>query len=150
MGPDVLLPPIIRGPSSPPVIMGPPVHVPKIDRSNTNPGYPNLPQPPGSSSGSGSGSGSGSTPYTPPDFGSLPGAGDTGGDPGGNLQCDPVLNPCWCRESLIRDQNPRLVPMDPPPTTADECTNHDSSAEIAHRAVGGVHLYQRPCVQSRG
>jgi hypothetical protein len=67
--------------------------------SGTFPGTPAVPEIPsgtGSGSGSetGSGSGSGSTPYTPPDYGSLPGAGDTGGDPGGNLQCDPVLNPC--------------------------------------------------------
>jgi hypothetical protein len=32
--------------------------------------------------------------YTPPNYGSLPGAGDSGGDPGGNLQCDALLNPC--------------------------------------------------------
>jgi DNA-directed RNA polymerase II subunit RPB1 len=37
---------------------------------------------------------SGSGGSTPPDYGSLPGAGDTGGDPGGNLQCDGVLNVC--------------------------------------------------------
>jgi hypothetical protein len=42
-----------------------------------------VPQDTGSSGGS-----------TPPDYGSLPGAADTGGDPGGNLQCDPLLNPC--------------------------------------------------------
>jgi hypothetical protein len=34
------------------------------------------------------------TTYVPPDYGSLPGAGSGGGDPGGNLRCDPVLNPC--------------------------------------------------------
>ena len=39
--------------------------------------------------------------------------------------------------------------MNPSQATADECTNHDSSAEIALRAVGGVQLDQRPCVQSR-
>ncbi|AGB24330.1 hypothetical protein Mycsm_04077 [Mycobacterium sp. JS623] len=72
----------------------PGVVVPKIDGSNTNPEYPQLPQPPSSGSGPGSGSGSGSGSYTPPNYGSLPGAGDTGGSPGGNLRCDPVLNPC--------------------------------------------------------
>jgi hypothetical protein len=110
-----LSPPVIQQPVSPPIVQGPSssmpgghqsgelpadspgVTVPKIDGSNTNPDYPNLPQPPsssGSGSGSDTGSGSGLGPSTPPDYGSLPGPSDTGGNPGGSLQCDPVLNPC--------------------------------------------------------
>jgi hypothetical protein len=107
--PLIQVPPVIQGPASPPIVQGPSgsmpgghpagqipaeepgVVVPKIDGSNPSGGYPALPPPP---SGSGSGSGSSSTPYTPPDYGSLPGSSDSGGDPGGNLQCDPVLNPC--------------------------------------------------------
>lgn len=86
------------------------VPVPAITGGCSNPAYPCLPAAP---SGGGhstapiqdapaadpipqqvpqdTGSSGGSTP---PDYGSLPGAADTGGDPGGNLQCDPLLNPC--------------------------------------------------------
>jgi hypothetical protein len=92
------------------------VTVPPITDACSNPAYPCLPSAPSSGSGtygsvpeSGSGahdsapvpqevpqeSSSGSdSSYTTPDYGSLPGAADTGGDPGGNLQCDPLLNPC--------------------------------------------------------
>jgi hypothetical protein len=95
------------------------VTVPPITDACSNPAYPCLPSAPsaGSDYGSAPESGSsahGSAPipqevpqevpqqnssdgdssYTTPDYGSLPGAADTGGDPGGSLQCDPLLNPC--------------------------------------------------------
>jgi hypothetical protein len=63
--------------------------------SGTFPGTPAVPQvPSGTGSGSGTESGSGSGTYQEPNYGSLPGAGSGSGDPGGNLQCDPILNPC--------------------------------------------------------
>lgn len=100
------------------------VTVPKITDPCSNPAYPCLPQAPSGGTHGGaqlapaqqapadtggghSGGGaiydpapaeapqdSGSGGYTAPDYGSLPGASDTGSDPGGSLQCDPLLNPC--------------------------------------------------------
>ncbi len=106
-----------------PVDDGTGVYVPKITDPCSNPAYPCLPQapasgggmpehpqavapePPASSGGHDTGAvydppavevpqDTGSGGYTEPDYGSLPGPSDTGGDPGGNLQCDALLNPC--------------------------------------------------------
>jgi hypothetical protein len=69
----------------------PSVYVPKIDGSNTNPDYPQLPQPP-SSGGHETApiqqapQDSGTGGYTPPDYGSLPGPSDSGG----SSACDPT------------------------------------------------------------